>query len=355
MRAKKKVLFDIGHPAQVYQFKEISRLLVEKGWDYLYVAKDKEITKYLLETLQLNHTILSKNKKGILNKIINIPKDNYRFFKIVKQFNPEFILNRFSIHSGHISKLLGIPNIGFSDTEHANKLHKISLPFIDIKFTGSSYYSDLGKNHFKYDSNIEFFYLHPEFFQDSCDPYTKLKIDNEEKYCIIRFVSWEAHHDIGVERLTDKEKIDLVANLSKKMKVYISSEGTIPKVLEKYQLNVNPEYMHTLLKYADLYIGEGGTMASEAACLNTPAIYTNSLPLMGYLKDQEKFGLLYHKTKYQEIISTIDLALDGNQRNYDGYIKNKINPSKFIVWFIENYPESAKIMKENPDYQYKFK
>jgi len=34
---------------------------------------------------------------------------------------------------------------------------------------------------------------------------------------------------------------------------------------------------------------------------------------------------------------------------------SKVNVSEFLVWFIENYPESAKIMKENPDYQYKFK
>lgn len=27
----------------------------------------------------------------------------------------------------------------------------------------------------------------------------------------------------------------------------------------------------------------------------------------------------------------------------------------FLTWFIENYPESQKIMKENPDYQWRFK
>ena len=27
----------------------------------------------------------------------------------------------------------------------------------------------------------------------------------------------------------------------------------------------------------------------------------------------------------------------------------------FMIWFIENYPESANIMKDNPDYQNRFK
>ena len=33
----------------------------------------------------------------------------------------------------------------------------------------------------------------------------------------------------------------------------------------------------------------------------------------------------------------------------------KIDITAFLVWFVENYPVSAKIMKENPDYQNRFK
>jgi hypothetical protein len=36
-------------------------------------------------------------------------------------------------------------------------------------------------------------------------------------------------------------------------------------------------------------------------------------------------------------------------------LADKIDVAAFFTWFIENYPESAKIMKETPDYQYKFK
>lgn len=34
---------------------------------------------------------------------------------------------------------------------------------------------------------------------------------------------------------------------------------------------------------------------------------------------------------------------------------NKIDVTVFLVWFVENYPNSAKVMRENPDYQYRFK
>ena len=42
-----------------------------------------------------------------------------------------------------------------------------------------------------------------------------------------------------------------------------------------------------------------------------------------------------------------------NKRNK--MLKEKINITDFMVWFIENYPESVKIIRESPDYQYRFK
>ena len=36
-------------------------------------------------------------------------------------------------------------------------------------------------------------------------------------------------------------------------------------------------------------------------------------------------------------------------------LDDKINLTSFMVWYIENFPESFKEMKENPDVQYNFK
>jgi hypothetical protein len=36
-------------------------------------------------------------------------------------------------------------------------------------------------------------------------------------------------------------------------------------------------------------------------------------------------------------------------------LNEKIDVTSFLTWFIENYPESEKIMKDNPDYQLNFK
>ena len=170
----KKILFDVGHPAQVHHFKNLYWILERRGWECLFVAKDKDITLQLLDEYRLNYCILSKNRKGILKKIMGIPKDDYLFYRIVKKFRPNIILNRFSIHSGHISKLFRIPNIAFSDTEHASLLHKLTMPFIDVKFTGVSYETELGKNHLRYKASKELFYLHPSIYQPNYDNLSNL-------------------------------------------------------------------------------------------------------------------------------------------------------------------------------------
>ena len=36
-------------------------------------------------------------------------------------------------------------------------------------------------------------------------------------------------------------------------------------------------------------------------------------------------------------------------------LADKIDVTAFLVWFVENYPQSFQIMKENPDYQLRFK
>ena len=59
-------------------------------------------------------------------------------------------------------------------------------------------------------------------------------------------------------------------------------------------------------------------------------------------------------SKIKELIETQDLK-EKFQFRRQQMLSDKIDVSAFFVWFIENYPESAKIMKENPDYQYNFK
>jgi predicted glycosyltransferase len=177
----------------------------------------------------------------------------------------------------------------------------------------------------------------------------------DDTFIILRFVSWSASHDIGQHGI--KNKIELVRELEKYGRVFITSEGELEKGLEKYKIKVSPEKLHDLLFYASLYVGEGATTASECAILGTHAIYVNTLRL-GYTdEEEEKYNLVYNfsdeKTMEKQAFDKALELLENNNLRKEGkgkrekLLKDKIDVTAFMVWFIENYPESFKEMKEN--------
>jgi hypothetical protein len=102
-------------------------------------------------------------------------------------------------------------------------------------------------------------------------------------------------------------------------------------------------------------------MASECAMLGTPAIYVNSLEV-GYCTEEEnKYKLIYGYRnsdgvleKARELLNATNIKQEF-QIHREKMLSDKIDVTAFMVWFVENYPESAKIMKKNPDFQLRFK
>ena len=123
--------------------------------------------------------------------------------------------------------------------------------------------------------------------------------------------------------------------------------------------------MHDAIKYSSLLFGESSTMAEEAALLGVPSIYLNNGKIF-YTDHLEKdFNLVYNFSCSQgdqllAIKKGIEILRNNNSKTIwkkksATLLSKKIDVTAFMVWFIENYPESFKIMKENSDYQYRFK
>ena len=356
-----KILIDIGHPAQVHQFKYICKELVKKGHDVLFTTKDKDIALYLLNSYKIPYRNLGKPKKGLLNKILFIPNTCIKFMKIILSFKPNIILSRGSIHACWVSFLLRKKHISFADTEHVGLADTLTVPFVKTKLTAFSYYKDLGKNHFRFSGNIELFYLHPNRFSPDKSILDFLGVKENEKYAIVRFVSWDAHHDVGLNGITLENKIRLVLELSKYAKIFITSEKDLPKEIEQFKFKISPDKMHDAMFYSSLLVGESATMASEAAVMGVPSIYVDEVG-RGYTDEEGKWGLVFnYKPNQQEeaIAKALELikltSLEYYMQLKKEFLKDKIDVTAFTVWFIENYPESVKIMKDNPDYQYRFK
>ena len=149
-------------------------------------------------------------------------------------------------------------------------------------------------------------------------------------------------------------KFELVESLSKFAKVFISSESELPKELLKYKIDIPADKMHDCLYYSSLFVGEGSTMASEAAMLGTPAIYINSLEL-GYMNQLEsKYGLVYNfRTSSGVINKALSIIKRSNLKEFYNnrrikMLSDTIDPTEMLVWFVLNYPNSYnRVIKNN--------
>jgi len=136
---------------------------------------------------------------------------------------------------------------------------------------------------------MELCYLHPHYFKPEESILDELNLTREEPYILIRFVSWDANHDFGQKGFTHEDKKLLISTLSKKIKIYISSEKNLPEEFRKFRVKVSPDKIHHVMAFATLFVGEGATMASECAMLGTASIYVNTITA-GTLEEQEKYG-----------------------------------------------------------------
>ncbi len=350
-----KILIDIGHPAHVHYFKNMIRIMKLRGHTFCVVARDKEVTHKLLDNYNINYLSRGKGGKGFLGKLIYLFKANYIIYKISKKFKPDIFLSFASPYAAQVSYILRKPHIGFTDTEHAKLGNAAFSNFTDVVVTPKCLPINFGNKHIKFDGYMELSYLHPNYFKPDNSIYKKLKIQNNEKYIIIRFVSWQASHDFGKKGLNTELKIELIKKLSKKYKVFVSSEGDIPKQIQKYAIKIDPDNMHDVLYFSSLFIGEGATMASESAMLGTPSIYINTLECSTCNEQESKYKLLYNYKSFNGIIEK-SFELLGNQ-NKSIFLErakvmtqDKIDVTAFMVWLLDNFPSSITLIKENPNF-----
>jgi len=348
-----RILIDIGHPAHIHLFKIFAWRMQEKGHQILFTCRDRECILQLMKVYGFIYVNFGKHYSGILGKIFGLIKNEWQMLNTTIQFKPDLFLSHGSTIAAFASFIVHKPHIALEDTFNMEQVKPCML-FTDVVLTGDYPHPSLGKKEIKYPGYHELAYLHPNVFTPDERILEILGVKKGEKYVIVRFVAWEASHDIGHSGISNENKIKLVNTLSKHLRVFISSETELPEELKKFQINIPPEQMHNALAFAHLFVGESSTMASESAVLATPAIYINDSQL-GYTCDLAKYGLLYSFTEsIQDQLDVIkkaeEIALKPNTKEEylpkrEKMLADKIDVSAFLIWFVENYPASVKEIK----------
>lgn len=370
-----RILVDFGHPAHVHIFKHFAQEMDRSGHQFLFTCREKECMLNLIKASGFEVISFGKPYKNYTGKIWGLFRFNLRMLHVFLKYRPDLTLGHSSMYAAQISWFFGITHISIEDTGNMEQI-RLYRPFTKAILVPESFHLNLGKKQIRYSGNHELAYLHPnrfipdpailfnlipnhQFNTSPGSPFTDIPI-----YSILRFVAWNASHDRGHSGISYKNKRKAIETFSRFGKVFISSENELPKDLEPFRLPTPPEKFHDVLAYASLVYGESATVASEACILGVPAIYLDNIGRC-YTREEEKFGLAFNFTESEEdqeksiqkgveLLSTARIKEEWQIRR-DRFISKKIDVTTFLVWFIENWPESMKIMKETPDYQYNFK
>ena len=359
------ILIDIAHPAHVHLIKNTYYELMNNGHKVIVTVKDIPSAIQLLNILEIPFIYLGGKSDSLIGKAFLQLKFNYLLWKVVLREKIDIAFGS-SLTIAQLSKYTKVKSIILDDDDddveplfvkyaHPAADHILS-PACTIRRT---------QKMIGYSGYHELAYLHPNRFNPDESVLSEIGVLPGEKYFILRFNAFKAHHDVGVQGLSLENKRQLISLLERYGKVFITTERNIDDEFKPYQLKVSPDKAHSLMYYATMLVGDSQTMTSEAAVLGTPAIRCNTfVRRISYLEEEEfKYNLTYGFLpensdslflKINELLEMPNLKNEWKNRR-ENMLKDKIDVTAFLTWFIENYPESARIMRENPDYQYKFK
>jgi len=241
-----------------------------------------------------------------------------------------------------VGKLIGRPAVVFYDTENAGITNRFVYPLAHAVCTPDCYAAPVNGRHVTYPGYHELAYLHPDRFHPDPAVAEALGLDPSRDLFIVRFVSWQASHDVGERGLAIATKREIVARLARRGRVIITSEAPLPDDLAPYRFPLPPEQLHDVMARARLVVGESATMASEAAVLGVPALFISDTG-RGYIDDEEKYGLVSSFTtkEGEDALSWLDehLAMDDPagtfEKRRERMLTEKIDTTSWMIDFID--------------------
>ncbi len=331
-----RILIDVLHPAHVHVFAGFRLEMLEKGYEILVTARDKEVTLQLLEERGIPHQALSKQRSGAIGLARELVQRTRQLATVVKTFRPDVMTGIMGPSIAPLGRLKRIPSVVFYDTELARNTNTWVYPLASAVCTPDSYTGRVRGNHVTYPGYQELAYLHPNRFTPDRSRLAAYGI--EPPYSFVRFVSWEASHDKGDRGLSLDKKRMIIDRLAEHGRVVVSSEGPLPSDLEPHRMAGPAGDVHHVMAYAQVFAGESRTMASEAALLGTPSILVVRRSA-GVIADQERYGLLrrFHPRDFEQVVAAIEQALasDGARAVPRQLLEDKVDVTEWMVAFFE--------------------
>jgi len=291
----KKFLFLLNHARHAYILKNLRKKIIDQG-DNIYIGSRNLDKPHLAEIIhELNwdtfllEPITSRSPIGIASYIF---RQIIQLNKVVKKYKIDRIISGGPIIASIVAKRKGIYSVGWADTEHIKLQNECMFRLSDVIITPEfARYNQYRRISFK--SIVDSAYLHPSIFKYNPEIVENIRLLENGRPILYRLTSFTALHD---KKLKYRNwEFNFIREIAKNHPIILVSEGEVPKDLQKYQKKFKTTDFHHILSQCKLYIGSGGSTATEANLLGIPAIYTN--PLSGGIIEEfeRRFGLLHNR------------------------------------------------------------
>ena len=295
-----RVLIDIKHPAEANFFRPLILALQARGDSLLVTACYKADVAAVLGAMGIAHVKVGEARPGPVGIVAAVLARTLKLLGIARRFRPHVMLARVGAEVGAVGRVLGIPAVSFDENEYARFQLFFSTRLARHVCTGMGYEKPLGPKQLCFNALPQLVYTHPARFTPDAAALRAAGIEPAEPYVVLRLSGWRALHDLGRRGVSEDEARELAAALSAHARVIAMCSEGLPASLASYGRAVPPDRALDLLAFARLYVGEGGSMAAEAACLGTPAVWISSLRC-GYLNILvRKYGLVEQVTDLAE-------------------------------------------------------
>lgn len=336
------ILVDIGHPAHVHFYKHPMRIWAENGHKVFVVCRDIPIVSSLLNSMGLDATVVSKKRKGPVGLLVELCEHAARTIPVI-------LKNKVHVCTAIGGTFTAVPSaltrkacVVFNDTEAAIVENTITTPFASVVATPTFFTADFGSKQLRYRGQHELCYLSSDVFTPDSTVPARYGFSPNDGYCIVRFISWDAGHDLGLRRLSAEEKVKIVDYLASQGPVLVVPEGEVPSSIQQYCVKILPEHFHDMLAFARRCITEGATTASEACILGVPSVYINPL-VAGTLTHLASLGLLEMVTRKGAVYSALE-ALDVRFSHMDQahecaqrYRQSCVHVAQFVAELVERF------------------
>jgi len=356
----------MGHPAHFHYFKYAIHSLRSKNIEVHIAINKKDILEDLLINEGFDYTVIrGKRSNGFLGLLKSLIVTEIKLLSFIRRKKIQLLIGiTFSFFARRVA---GIDVIVFNedDADVVPKFVKLTYP--NANYVMSPVVCNNGKWEYKsikYHGYQKLAYLHPNQFtpqKEIVEQYFKL----DKPYFLIRFAQLTAHHDHNIKGIDTEIARKIIEILKPHGKIFITSERALEPEFESYRLNINPLDIHHVMAFATLFVGDSQSMSAESGLLGVPFVRFNDfVGRIGYLNELEhvyELGYGIKTDNTEKLLSTISNIIHMKDRtekfasNRKNMLRDKIDVTAFYVWFVENYPESVCVMKNNPEYQYRFK